>query len=1118
MAFARTAAVAGSGTVSCAGTTTVTGSGTAFAFAIGGAPALNAPRVGGTITVGGVTKTIVAIASATSLTVDSAFGTFSGQAFTCQTGIIQTGTDTMNLNLGEITGFLVTNRADLLRTFDARGQDLFIEGILTVESRVAQLRNDGSCSNRLEMIGSASGGELIFNGRKPAAANAPFPYPGLDWLGQNGQKIMKLKSTNESFPAKLTIIDACIRYGSDWITTDSGNFSKITTQGDTCWILGARGTGTSQARLRQDNITPSIDFQTTNETFVGVWLNFGVPQYSLSGYTPIDTDGPEVNVGPVAIATKVIVPNYDSTHVLPSYYAGAQWTQLGGAYVDLRDPLKGTNMAWFSQSVSGGTYNVMLWSKTITIKAQDSAGNALSGGTLYYQPVGANVANIRPKGNATGVTFDLAQQTATTVDGTATSIFNYCWDFANSGGLQSSFLYFCTGTTKGAETHSFYYSQYGYDKQLLVLSLAGKGPATIASSGAPATYVNSSLPTSDKIAANAAAISGITFNFLTKNMNVTADIQYQPMYDAYEYALNQDANLFQPDDCLTSNAKSNYVGWTINVATGVTISTGTGNFTTLQAETVILNGTAKIEGLYSDSLGDRILVTNLDPQGFGVSWNIRYKVIGETIWTELSGTGNTALILAETGEYRMQARVAGYTWKEIEFDTSISLAVDLSLQYHVADDGSPQYLKPYNATLVDAFEYNDAAMEVEVTNTTGSIVQPGFPELYQVVEKVQQDPTLVWFWVNPVTTNATSQKVLIPPTSPLRMYLSVDSTASVKITCPVVYSDTGISADDRVKGNPSGFSIILGSSATADSSLIVSQLVEQLGGSGYVTNQNSLKKISDKVETLENYDDTALEAKVDATLKAADYVAPDNTKIDQIKTKVDTLENYDDAALTAKVDATLKAVDYVAPDNAKIAQIKTKVDTLQNYDDSALTAKVDATLKAVDYVAPDNAKIAQIKSIVEDKTGYSLTSAQVEAIAVAVESHLLDEGDGQMLLNAIAQAIGNENIDQIALVAAIRADMERSGGKITQIQTKVDTLVNYDDTALEAKVDATLKAADYVIPDNDTVTIINTKLDELAGDEYDPATDSLKKIKGGLSVVNNGVKKASLEIPHTDSI
>jgi hypothetical protein len=437
MAFARTAAVAGTGTVSCAGTTTVTGSGTAFAASIGGAPATNAPRVGGTITVGGVTKTIVAIASTTSLTVDSAFGTFSGQAFTCQTGVVQTGTDTMNLGLGEITGFLVTNRADLFRTFDVRGQDFFIEGTLTVDSRVAQLRNDGSCSNRFEVRGSATGGNFTVNGRKANAANAPFPYPGFDWLGQNGQKIMKLVSTNASFPAQFTIIDACVRYGSDWITTDLNNFSRITTQGDVCWILGARGTGTSQARLRQDNITASIDFQ-AKKTFVGVWLNFGVPQLSLTGYTPIDTDGPEVNVGPVAVATKVTVADYNSTHVFPSYYANAQWTQLGGAYVELRDNLRGTNMNWFSQSISGGIANVMVWSKTITIKAQDTAGNLLSDGYMYYQPVGANVANIRPKGNATGITFDLTQQTAVTVDGAATSIFNFAWDFATTGGLQNS--------------------------------------------------------------------------------------------------------------------------------------------------------------------------------------------------------------------------------------------------------------------------------------------------------------------------------------------------------------------------------------------------------------------------------------------------------------------------------------------------------------------------------------------------------------------------------------------------------------------------------------------------------------------------------------------------------
>ena len=49
------------------------------------------------------------------------------------------------------------------------------------------------------------------------------------------------------------------------------------------------------------------------------------------------------------------------------------------------------------------------------------------------------------------------------------------------------------------------------------------------------------------------------------------------------------------------------------------------------------------------------------------------------------------------------------------------------------------------------------------------------------------------------------------------MQLSDSSTASVKITCPVVHQATGQSADDRVKGNPSGYSIILGSPATAES-------------------------------------------------------------------------------------------------------------------------------------------------------------------------------------------------------------------------------------------------------------------------------------------------------------
>jgi len=71
------------------------------------------------------------------------------------------------------------------------------------------------------------------------------------------------------------------------------------------------------------------------------------------------------------------------------------------------------------------------------------------------------------------------------------------------------------------------------------------------------------------------------------------------------------------------------------------------------------------------------------------------------------------------------------------------------------------------------------------------------------------------------------------------------------------------------------------------------------------------------------------------------------------------------------------------------------------------------------------------------KTGYALTTDEHDAIAVEVESHLLDEGDSQMLINAIVGAIGNTNIDEVVLVAAIRADLERSGGNLNTLITRI---------------------------------------------------------------------------------
>lgn len=497
----------------------------------------------------------------------------------------------MGTGLGNITGFTVTNRGDIQRTFDIGGVDLTINGTLTVDCTTGQLRNNAT-TNALKVLstGSASA-ELIFTGRKVAANNGPFPYDGLDWLGVNGAKIMQLQGT-ATYPAKLTLRDACIRYGADWITTNSGQFSTITTEGEICWILCGNGQGTNQARLRMDNSTASVNF-TAKKTYVGVWLNFGVPQTSLKGYTPLNTDGPEINMASVSVAQRVPIEDYDTSYVVPNYYANSQIVLLGGAWVRLINNLRGTNINYFSQNASAAAENIIEFSRRIVGTAKDSAGTSLSDGTLYYQPVGANVTNIRPKGVTTDVTFNLSQQVATFTAGSATSEFVYAWGYDATGGVKTSYSYFCTGTTRGAETQTVFSSRYGYDKQSSVVLLAGNGDAV-------PSFVHASLPTTDKVIANAAAITGVAFNFGTKTITLSASRTIQQVYDAYQYQLNQTANLQQPNECTVANGRTNYVGWTLIVNSGVTLSEG-GNFTEIQANTVTNNGT--ITAIYVSSAG-----------------------------------------------------------------------------------------------------------------------------------------------------------------------------------------------------------------------------------------------------------------------------------------------------------------------------------------------------------------------------------------------------------------------------------------------------------------------------------------------------------------------------------
>ena len=105
---------------------------------------------------------------------------------------------------------------------------------------------------------------------------------------------------------------------------------------------------------------------------------------------------------------------------------------------------------------------------------------------------------------------------------------------------------------------------------------------------------------------------------------------------------------------------------------------------------------------------------------------------------------------------------------------------------------------------------------------------------------------------------------------------------------------------------------------------------------------------------------------------------------------------------------------------------------------SRLAAADAPTVAAIRTEMDSNStKLANLDASVSSRLASSAYSAAptTAQIATAVEGSLLNEADGQAVLNAIVGAIGNTNLSEVSLVAAVRADLERVGGKIDSIPT-----------------------------------------------------------------------------------
>ena len=146
------------------------------------------------------------------------------------------------------------------------------------------------------------------------------------------------------------------------------------------------------------------------------------------------------------------------------------------------------------------------------------------------------------------------------------------------------------------------------------------------------------------------------------------------------------------------------------------------------------------------------------------------------------------------------------------------------------------------------------------------------------------------------------------------------------------------------------------------------------------------------------------------------------------------------------------------------AQLHTGLDNYTNKNDWKATIDIAAIVTAVWSAATRS---------LTDKSGFELTTAQHTAIATAVEAAIINEGDGQQVIDAILQVF-NANLDIPALELTAIAQA---------VRTELDTELGRIDVSMSSRAAqtdlTTLAAAVALIPTTDSVADLTPVLNAI---------------------------------------
>jgi hypothetical protein len=756
---------------------------------------------------------------------------------------------------------------------------------------------------------------------------------------------------------------------------------------------------------------------------------------------------------------------------------------------------------------------------------------------MYYQPTGTNPTGIRAKGQTVDITHPLTLQTQIFASGSATKEFIFAWGYKNNAGLLSTYNYFCTGQSKGAETQVVYSSRYGYDKQSLTVALSGNNEVT-------PTFVHTSLPTSSKVIATAQAITGVIFDFVNKTMNITGNLIYQQIYDAYQYALNQTANLFQADNCLTTDSTSNYVGWTIIVNTGVTVSTGSGNFTNLQAQNIVIvnsatmpylfnaggvlqptgvlvpstvlgvqdtyTGSGAITGIYQDSTGTST-VLELNPPSNGYSLCI-FKADGTTKYFASNvNVGSYYVYFApnEAGTYYLAAEKYG---QKRTTDTLVLSGGNVWYNITDAEDvGITQTtlatVQAYT-TLADTAQIYDVTANFRLTETgikLGQLVTRDgtYLDFGNFNVKFKDDASAI---VGVASGTITYKSIVVNEST---KYNAMKATPPKTITptdteiINVLIEDAnGDSQLSILGGDNLGYELWKVTTATATDNYATGTLLTTLatnalpyrfiGISGFdIVGRDVSSGVRRRTSMLKGTYNQAFYVGNQIQLATdAPQLIENNEKLSEVILKLD-------AKLDVAVSTRLEGSAYTnAPTTSQIWNAPTR--TLTSAGESGATL---AEIEASTILAKESTS-QSVKTKVDslNNADFTTTNNKIDAVKTKVDT-LSNYNDAAL----VAKVDGKPSLYDMEGSTVLAKE-----GTSQNIKNKVDSLSNYDDAALVAKVDAKPSLSQIegstVLAKESTSQTIKTKVDTLSNTDLTNVNQDLTKIK-------QGINDASLLIP-----